>query len=112
MEHAALTIVPSRDEPYGIVVVEAQAWGFLWSPRGWQSAARDRTRQDRYLAEPTVEGLAQAIADAWDDPRRCDVGRAGREAPGARRSYEIMAAELEQWIARARAEGTGRGAWT
>ena len=113
MEHAALIVVPSRDEPYGIVVVEAQALGVpVVATRVGNLPHAIEHGRTGYLAEPTVERLARAIADAWDDPRRCDVGRAGREAPGARRSYETMAAELEQWIAHARADRTGRGAWT
>ena len=32
-----------------------------------------------------MEGLAQVIAAAWEDSRRCEVGRLGRDAPGAQR---------------------------
>jgi glycogen synthase len=113
LEHAALSIVPSREEPYGIVVVEAQALGVpVVAARVGNLPELIEHGRTGYLAEPTVEGLAQAIAAAWEDPRRCDVGRAGREAPGARRSYQTMAAELEDWIGLARSDGPRAGRWT
>ncbi len=104
LEHAALTIVPSRDEPYGIVVVEAQALGVpIVATRVGNVPDLIAHGRTGYLAEPTVEGLTQAIAAAWNDPGRSSVGRAGRESPGARRSYDTMAAELENWIEHVRA---------
>jgi glycosyltransferase involved in cell wall biosynthesis len=110
LEHAALSIVPSRDEPYGIVVVEAQALGVpVVATRVGNLPQLIDHGKTGYLAEPTAEGLAQAIGAAWDDPRRCDIGRAGHEAPGARRSYDTMAAELEDWIALARSSGSRGG---
>ena len=112
LEHAALGIVPSREEPYGIVVVEAQALGVpVVATRVGNLPELIEHGRTGYLAEPTVEGLAQVIAAAWEDPRRCEVGRLGRDAPGAQRSYQTMAAELEDWIGLARSDGPRAGRW-
>ena len=103
LERAALCVVPSREEPYGIVVVEAQALGVpVVASAVGNLPELIRDRETGYLAEPTPEGLARAIRAAWEDPRRADVGAAGRSAPGANRGYDTMAAELEGWIERAR----------
>lgn len=113
LEQAALTIVPSRDEPYGIVVVEAQALGVpVVATRVGNLPYLIEHGTTGYLADPSAEGLAQVILAAWNDPRRSDVGRAGRSAPGARRSYDTMATELEDWIARARPRPGEQATWT
>ncbi len=102
LERAALCVVPSREEPYGIFAVEAQALGVpVVASAVGNLPELIRDRETGYLAEPTAEGLARAIRVAWEDPRRPDVGAAGRGAPGASRSYDTMAAELEGWIERA-----------
>ena len=113
LERAALCVVPSREEPYGIFVVEAQALGVpVVASAVGNLPELIRDRQTGYLAVPTGEGLARAIRAAWDDPRRAEIGAAGRSAPGANRSYDAMAEELEGWINRARS-GMGSGAaWT
>jgi glycosyltransferase involved in cell wall biosynthesis len=113
LECAALCVVPSREEPYGILVVEAQALGVpvVASAVGNLPQLIEDGRTG-FLAEPTDEGLARAIGAAWEDPRRCEVGRAGREAPGARRGYDVMAGELEEWIRVARSERPKAGSWT
>jgi glycogen(starch) synthase len=110
LEHAALAIVPSREEPYGIVVVEAQALGVpVVAARVGNLPRLIEHSRTGYLAEPNVEGLTQAISAAWNDPRRSEVGRAGRQATGAQRSYDTMAAELEGWIAQARSKAARGG---
>jgi glycosyltransferase involved in cell wall biosynthesis len=100
LERAAVCVVPSREEPYGIFVVEAQALGVpvvACAVANLPELIRDR--ETGYLAEPSPAGLARAIRDAWTDPRRSAVAAAGRSAPGATRTYDTMAAELERWIA-------------
>jgi phosphatidylinositol alpha-mannosyltransferase/D-inositol-3-phosphate glycosyltransferase len=103
LERATLCVAPSRDEPYGILVVEAQALGVpvVATAVGNLPELIDHGRTG-YLAEPTVDGLMQAIGAALEDPRRCEIGRAGHEAPGAQRGYQSMAAELEGWVQIAR----------
>ena len=101
LERAALCVVPSREEPFGILVLEAQALGtpVLATAVGNvpELIAPGRTG---YLAPPTVEGLAETLPRAWRDPQREAVGRAGRMADGARRGYDAMAAELEHWLSK------------
>jgi glycogen(starch) synthase len=112
LERAALCVVPSREEPYGIVVVEAQALGVPVVATAVDNLPElIEDEKTGYLAEPTAEGLAQAIGDAWADPKRCAVGRAGRDAPGARRGYDTMALELEGWIDTARSGQRSARAW-
>jgi glycogen(starch) synthase len=113
LERAALCVVPSREEPYGILVVEAQALGVPVVATGVGNipALIDAGRTG-YLAEPTPEGLARVIAAAWEDPRRPEIGSSGRDAPGARRGYDTMAGELEQWIEVARSGPGKAGSWT
>jgi glycosyltransferase involved in cell wall biosynthesis len=64
-----------------------------------------------YLVPPTPEKLAQRVLEVWRDPRRGEVGAAGRTTGGARRSYEVMAAEVEEWAARVRNPRSRRSAW-
>jgi glycosyltransferase involved in cell wall biosynthesis len=113
LERAALCVVPSREEPYGIFVVEAQALGVpVVASAVGNLPELIRDRETGYLAEPTAGGLARAIRSAWEDPRRAGVGAAGRGAPGANRSYDTMAEELEGWINEARSGMRGGVAWT
>jgi len=109
LERATLCVVPSRDEPYGILVVEAQALGVpvVATAVGNLSELIERGRTG-YLAEPTVEGLVETLGAALDDPGRCAIGRAGQGAPGARRGYDTMAAELEDWVQVARSNARRR----
>lgn len=102
LERSALCIVPSREEPYGIIVVEAQALGIpvLACDVGNVPHLIDHGVTG-YLCSPTVEGLAHGCMAAWRDPRRSEVGAAGKAASGALRTYEVMAVELEDWIQRA-----------
>jgi glycosyltransferase involved in cell wall biosynthesis len=109
LERAALCVVPSREEPYGIFVVEAQALGVpVVASAVGNLPELIRDRETGYLAEPTAEGLARAIGAAWEDPRREAVAVAGRATPGANRRYDTMAEELAGWIAGARARTQGR----
>jgi glycogen(starch) synthase len=98
LERSALCIVPSREEPYGIIVVEAQALGVpvVAAAVGNIPCLLDHGVTG-YLAGPSVEGLAQGLLAAWRDPQRPAVGAAGRTAPGATRGYHVMAAELVRW---------------
>jgi glycogen synthase len=109
LERATLCVVPSREEPYGILVVEAQALGVpVVATAVGNLPELIEDRRTGYLAEPTVEGLMRTIGAALEDPERCAVGRAGQMAPGAQRDYQAMAAELEGWIAVARSGGRTR----
>ncbi|HEU4587562.1 MAG TPA: glycosyltransferase family 4 protein [Gemmatimonadales bacterium] len=110
LERAALCVVPSREEPYGIMPVEAQALGIpLVATNVGNLPELIEPERTGWLAPPTVEGLATTIAAAWRDPRRAEIGAAGRRAPGATRTYPTMACELEQWITRAQQDGA---TWT
>lgn len=110
LERAALCVVPSREEPYGIMPVEAQALGVpLVATRVGNLPELVEPERTGWLAAPTVEGLAATIAAAWQHPRRVEIGAAGRGAPGATRTYQTMASELEQWIERVLQDGA---AWT
>lgn len=113
LERAALCVVPSREEPYGILVVEAQALGVpVVATAVGNLPELIEDGRTGYLADPSQEALGRVIADAWEDPRRREVGSEGRNGPGARRGYDAMAAELENWIEVARAGRRRTGAWT
>jgi glycosyltransferase involved in cell wall biosynthesis len=110
---AALCVVPSREEPYGIFVLEAQALRtpVLATAVGNLPALIEHGTTG-YLAPATAEGLADGILAAWCDPNRARVGSAGKHAPGARRGYEALAAELEGWIDRTRSPAAKGAAWS
>lgn len=113
MEAAAVCVVPSREEPFGIMVLEAQALGVPVVATGVSNLPElIEPGRTGWLAEPTAEGLAATIAAAWADPRRAEIGLAGKGAPGAQRGYDVMAAELERWIERARAAARTGAAWS
>lgn len=98
LERAAICIVPSREEPYGIIVLEAQALGVpVLACAVGNIPALIEHRVTGYLVDPTVDGLARGLAEAWDDPRRAAVAAAARHSAGATRSYDCMAEELERW---------------
>jgi len=103
LERAVLCIVPSREEPYGIVPVEAQALGVpmvVTNVGNLPELVQDGITG--WLAAPTMEGLAETIRRAWQDPRRQSIAAAARTAPGATRGYDAMVTELLQWIETAR----------
>jgi len=113
LERAELCVVPSRDEPYGILVVEAQALGVpVVATAVGNLPELIEDGRTGFLAEPTEEGLVHSIAAAWQNPCRREVGQASRDAPGACRGYDVMASELEGWIELARSDGGKAGAWT
>lgn len=105
LERAALCLVPSREEPYGILVLEAQALGTpVVATAVGNIPELIQSGVTGYLAEPTAESLAAAILHAWGDERRAEVGRAAPAAPAATRGYDAMAGELEDWVRRTRDE--------
>jgi glycosyltransferase involved in cell wall biosynthesis len=113
LERAALCVVPSREEPYGILVLEAQALGTpVVATAVGNIPELIESGSTGYLAAPTAEGLATAIAAAWRDDRRPEIGRAGRHAPGAVRGYDAMAQELEGWLAGTPGPVRGAAAWS
>jgi len=99
LEHAALCVVPSREEPFGIIVLEAQALGVpvLASAVGNIPFLIDHGVTG-YLTAPTVDGLARGIVEALSDLRRSEIGTAGKRMPSASRDYLTMASELETWV--------------
>jgi glycosyltransferase involved in cell wall biosynthesis len=99
LERAALCVVPSREEPFGIIVLEAQALGVpvLASAVGNIPFLIDHGVTG-YLTAPTVDGLARGMLEALSDVRRSAVGAAGKGAPSANRDYLKMASELETWV--------------
>jgi len=98
LEQAALCVVPSREEPYGIVVLEAQALGVpvLASAVG-NIPELVKEGSTGYLTAPTVRDIADGLVRAWWDPHRSSVGAAGRRASWAKRTFDVMAQELEAW---------------
>ncbi len=106
---ASLCVVPSREEPYGIIVVEAQALGVpvLASAVGNIPRLIDHGVTG-YLVDPSVAGLSRGLVAAWSDPRRTQVGAAGRTTAGATRTYDVMAGELIDYAMAAR-QRSGRG---
>ena len=102
MEAAVLCVVPSRQEPYGIVLVEAQALGTpLLATAVDNIPELVADGETGYLAAPSAEGLAAGILRAWRDPARAAVAVRARGSVGATRSYARMAEELERWLAAA-----------
>jgi D-inositol-3-phosphate glycosyltransferase len=109
LERAALCIVPSREEPYGIVPVEAQALGVpvvTTAVGNLPELVQDGVTG--WLAAPTAQSLADTIRRAWHDPRRQIIAAAGRTAPGATRGYDTMVTELLRWIETARHSREGK----
>jgi len=99
MERAELCIVPSREEPYGIVAVEAQALGVpLLAAAVDNLPSLVEDGMTGYLAAPTADGLAEGMRRAWNDASRRLVAERARGTAGARRTYSAMAEELERWI--------------
>jgi glycosyltransferase involved in cell wall biosynthesis len=104
LEGASLCVVPSRDEPYGITVVEAQALGVpVVASNVGNLPTLIEDRVTGYLATPTTDGMASTLLAAWEDPHRQAIGEAARRSPGASRTYVTMADELEGWAERAQA---------
>ena len=109
LEQAALCIVPSREEPYGIIVVEAQALGVpVLACAVGNTPCLIHDGVTGYLADPTAEGLARGLVRAWTDPGRSQLAAAARTAPGAVRSYDAMAQELEAWVSLVTGPAPGR----
>ena len=101
---SGLCVVPSREEPYGIIVVEAQALGApVVACAVGNIPMLIEPGRTGFLSAPTPESLAATLIDAWHSDALQKVARAGRESPAANRSYDTLAAELEDWIALARA---------
>ena len=101
LERSALCIVPSREEPYGIIVVEGQALGVpVLACAVGNIPVLIEHGVTGYLAPPTAEGLARGLIDAWADPFRAAVGVRGQAARGAARTYDKMAGEVEEWASR------------
>jgi glycosyltransferase involved in cell wall biosynthesis len=77
---ASIFCLPTRLEPFGVVFIEAMAYGLpLVAPRA--GAAPDFVQDGRngYLVEPgDIDGLAEALAHLLEDPERCRAfGKAG-----------------------------------
>ena len=106
LERSSLCIVPSREEPYGIIVVEAQALGVpVLACDVGNVPYLIQSGVTGYLCSPSVASIADGCLAAWRDPRRIMVGEAGRAASGAQRTYDAMAAELEIWVGRIAPDG-------
>jgi glycosyltransferase involved in cell wall biosynthesis len=96
-EAVDLVCVPSREEPFGIVVLEAMAHGRATiatdaaGPREIIRSGVDGLLVPR--AEP--QALAAAIADLLDRPeRRWGLAEAGREAVRARFALPVLASQI------------------
>jgi glycosyltransferase involved in cell wall biosynthesis len=82
MTEASFVVVPSLwDEPFGLAVVEAMARGRPVLVTNLGEPAEMVQPGTGWVAEPTVDGLAAGLREAFDAPLE-DVGR------GARRRYE------------------------
>ena len=102
---STMCVVPSREEPYGIIVVEAQALGTpVVACAVGNIPMLIQPRVTGFLAEPKAESLAATLVEAWNAGALSEIAAAGRESLGANRSYDTMTAELEDWIALAREE--------
>jgi glycosyltransferase involved in cell wall biosynthesis len=113
LERAALCIVPSREEPYGILVVEAQAIGTpVVATRVGNLPALVEHGRTGYLAAPEPRALGLQLVKAWRDDGLPAVAAAARASRAANRGYDDMAAELERWIAGARAQEVRSPGWT
>lgn len=97
---STLCVVPSREEPYGIIVVEAQALGApVVACAVGNIPMLIRSGVTGFLADPTPESLASVLRAAWRSEKLKEIARDGRASPGANRTYDTLSAELECWFA-------------
>jgi glycosyltransferase involved in cell wall biosynthesis len=100
MASSKLCVVPSREEPYGIIVVEAQSLG---APVVACAVGNIPMLVDHgitgFLAQPTPESLSAALIEAWDSSSLLQIAQRARESAAANRSYDTMTSELEGWFA-------------
>ena len=110
LERAVLCVVPSRSEPYGIVVVEAQALGVpVVATSVGNLPVLIEPGRTGYLVDSDADALAECLAAVFSDGQRRSVAEAARRSRAANRSYGDMAAELEEWVALARSDMLGNG---
>lgn len=78
LEGASLFVLPSLDEPFGIVIIEAMARGLPIVSTATQGPREILGEREGWLVEPgDAEELADAIRGALRDPAECRL-RAGR----------------------------------
>ena len=90
--------IPSRNEPFGIVVLEA------WSARRPVVVTRCggpaefvRNHQTGFTVEPDQEEIRRGLAEALGDPSRADqMGQNGRREAEVRFTWEVIAAQTDQ----------------
>ena len=99
MRASRILVLPSIREGYGIVVVEAQACGLLpVVVRSDLSAAPDLVTDglDGIVADPTVEGLAAALASCLSDPSELRRMRAAARVSAGAHDWDARALEMER----------------
>ncbi len=99
LKAARILVMPSVREGYGMAVAEAQAAGVVpVVVRAPFSAASELVRdgRDGIIAEPTVDGLADAIGSLLDDGDRVvRMARAARTV-GRARDWDVVAARMAE----------------
>lgn len=103
MAASRVCVVPSREEPYGIIVVEAQSLGapvVACAVGNIPMLIEDRVTG--FLAEPTPESLGAALLEACSGISLPRIAQTARASAAANRSYDTMTSELEGWFAIAR----------
>lgn len=99
MRASRILVLPSIREGYGIAVVEGQACGLVpVVVRSDLSAAPDLVSDghDGVVCEPTVAGLAGALAGLLSDRPRLKRMSAAARASGATRGWDTRALEMER----------------
>jgi glycosyltransferase involved in cell wall biosynthesis len=106
-----LLCVPSREEPFGIVVLEGMAHAratIATAVAGPREIIRHGS--DGLLVPPAApEALADAIGHLLDEPdRRQALARAGRETVRARYDLPVVARKISEALCAVIAQGGGR----
>jgi len=99
MRASRILVLPSIREGYGIAVVEGQACGLVpVVVRSDLSAAPDLVSDglDGIVCEPTVAGLAAALADLLADPSRLERMSVAARSSAAAHGWDARALEMER----------------
>ena len=110
LRSARTYVLPSAREGFGMGVIEAQAHGAIpVVVHGHHSAAAALVRSgvDGLVVAPSASGIADAVADILDDPRRESAMRTAAAAASGRHDWDVIVGLMEQaYLSQARPNGS------